>query len=151
MGKLDLVIDSCFEDINLVGLCIRTLASKLFDKDQCDQIEICVVEVVTNCIKHSYKGMGGQKVYVSYQAYDDRLVIDIADSGIAINRELVEKESKNFDIDKSDIDNLPEGGMGLKIIKTWMDEVHYKTVDNLNHCILVKYINSQPVTSKRAV
>ena len=147
MGKLDLMIDSCFEDVNLVGLCIRTLSSKVFDKDQCDQIELCVVEVVTNCIKHSYEGMKGHKVYVAYQAYDDRVVIDIADSGIAMDEKLLENYAPNFDIDKSDIDNLPEGGMGLKIIKTWMDEVRYKTVDGLNHCVLVKYINPQPVTA----
>ncbi len=151
MGKVDLTIDSCFEDVNLVGLCIRTLASKAFDKDQCDKIEICAVEVVTNCIKHSYKGRKGHKVYITYQAYDDRVVIDIADSGIAINEKLLENDLSNFDIDKSDIDNLPEGGMGLKIIKTWMDEVHYKTVDGFNHCVLVKYIDPPPITTTPVV
>ncbi len=141
MGKLDLAIGSCFEDVNLVGLCIRALTSRLFDKDQCDKIEICVVEVVTNCIKHSYGGRKGHRVYVSYQAYDDRVVIDVADSGIAIDRKIMENEPTDFNIDKSDIENIPEGGMGLKIIRTWMDRVSYDTVDGLNHCVMVKYLN----------
>ena len=52
MRKIDLVIESCYDNIDLVGICIESLSSELFDQPQCHNIKVVVYEAVTNCIKH---------------------------------------------------------------------------------------------------
>jgi len=140
MGKIDLVIESCYENIDLIGTCIDALSSQLFDAQQCYQIKLSVYEAVTNCIKHGYKGSSGHKVYVTYQMDADRIVLDIADSGIAIDPQILQETSTSFQIDP---ENPLEGGMGLKIIKLFMDEISYQSKDGLNHVTLVKYSKPQ--------
>ena len=136
MGKIDLVIESHYHNIDLIGACVESLSSDLFSDQQCYQIKVSVYEAVTNCIKHSYKGSTEHKVYVSYQIETDRIILDIADYGISMDPQLLQDTSIYFNIDQ---ENPQEGGMGLKIIKSFMDEINYHTINDINHFSFVKY------------
>ena len=139
MGKLDFVIDSCLDNIELVGTCVECLASRVFEDQQCNEIKLCVHEAITNCIKHSYRGSPGHKIYISLQLEEDRLTLDIADCGLAMNPVVLDNTTTHFEANP---ENLEEGGMGLKILKILMDDLHYHTTNGMNHFILVKYANS---------
>lgn len=139
MRKLDLEIDSCFSNVDIVGSCIRFLSSQVFDDMRCLHIETCVVEAVTNCIRHGYNGEAGHAVRISYQEEDTRITLVITDSGIGMNPLLLENTSTNFEFDLDDIENYPTGKWGLKIIKAWMDEVRYWSEGGFNHLLMVKY------------
>ena len=136
MSKIKLVIDSCYENIDLIGTCIESLSSRLFEDQQCNQINVCVYEAVTNCIRHSYKGSRGHDVYISFDINENRLILDVSDSGLAMNPKILESTSTTFQIDP---ENPQEGGMGLKIIKSLMDEVSYHTEQGINHLTMIKY------------
>jgi len=138
MSKLALVIDSCYEHVNLVGLCVEFLASQRFDESHSYQIQTCVVEAVTNCIEHSYREAKGHTVTIGYQMDEAGITIDISDTGVAMDPRVFMEIPKKFDYDPMDIENLPEGGFGIKVIKMWMDEVRYASEDGRNHLILVK-------------
>ncbi len=137
MGKIDLVIESYYQNADLIGTCVESLSSEYFTDQQCFQIKLSVYEAVTNCIKHSYKGSSEHKVYVSYQFETDKILVDIADNGIAMDPQLLQDTSSYFEVD---LENPQEGGMGLKIIKLSMDEISYHTKNDMNHFTLVKYI-----------
>ena len=137
MGKIDLVIESNYQNVDLIGACVESLSSEYFSDQQCFQIKLSVYEAVTNCIKHSYKGSSEYKVYVSYQIETDRIILDISDYGIAMDPQLLQDTPSYFDIDQ---ENPQEGGMGLKIIKLSMDEISYHTENDMNHFTLIKYI-----------
>ena len=137
MGKIDLVIESNYQNVDLIGACVESLSSEYFSDQQCFQIKLSVYEAVTNCIKHSYKGSSEHKVYVSYQIETDKIIVDIADYGIAMDPQLLQDTPSYFDIDQ---ENPQEGGMGLKIIKLSMDEISYHTKNDMNHFTMVKYI-----------
>ena len=143
MGKIKLVIESFYENIDLVGTCIESLSSQLFEDQQCNQISVCVYEAVTNCIKHSYKGSPEYEVTISCELKIDRIILDIADSGISMEPHHLEDTSTIFNIDP---DNPKEGGMGLKIIKSLMDEIDYTVKEGINHFTLVKYVKSTLAT-----
>ena len=136
-GKINLVIESCYHNIDLLGTCIDSLSAELFDSQQCYQIKVAVYEVVTNCIKHGYGGSPEHQVHVSYQIGTDKIILDIADSGIALDTQLLQDTPTHFEVDHED---PQEGGMGLKIIKLFMDEISYHSKDGMNHFLLVKYI-----------
>ena len=143
MSKIKLVIESCYENIDLVGMCIESLSSQLFEEQQCDQIKICVYEAVTNSIKHSYKGSSEYEVSISCEIIADRIILDIADTGISMDPRFIEDISTVFQID---LENPREGGMGLKIIKSLMDEIHYQINEGINHLTMVKYPKPQSLT-----
>jgi anti-sigma regulatory factor (Ser/Thr protein kinase) len=50
----------------------------------------------------------------------------------------LENTTTGFEIDP---ENPSEGGMGLKIIKLFMDGVSYQSTNGVNHLTLVKYYN----------
>jgi len=148
MCRLALVIDSCYRNIDLVGSCVKALSAKVFDEPHCDQIEVCVVEAVTNCIRHSYGGAGGYPVRITCQQEPDRIVIDIEDFGLAMAPHVLENQSTAFEFDLDDTEHLPESGLGLAVIKSWMDEVSYRSLDGANHLLLVKH---KPVPDHDAI
>jgi len=142
MRTLDLVIDSCYANIELAGSCIEFLASKTFDNSSCHQIQLCVVEAITNCIEHSYEGENNHKITIRFGIDPTKLIIDIFDTGKGMTPQEFDKISPDFDFDPLDLDLLLEGGRGLKIIKAWMDEAYYYIDGGVNHLSMVKYTHS---------
>jgi anti-sigma regulatory factor (Ser/Thr protein kinase) len=136
MSKIELAIDSCYEDIDLIGTCIDSLASEFFDDEQRYQIKICVYEAITNCVKHAYQDSYGHKIWVNFEILADRIQVDIADYGLPINPHLLDDTTTSFQLDP---ENPAEGGMGLKLIKLFMDVVRCQNQKGVNHLTLVKY------------
>ncbi len=138
--RVKLVIDSDLEQVFLVGMAINKLCSliPLSDTDS-DQIELCVVEAVNNCIEHAYGNEKGQEVEITLTLHPDRLVIDVCDTGKSMEQELVErKDVSALEIDPSELNSIAETGRGLPIIKMIMDSVTYKTESGRNCLTLLK-------------
>jgi serine/threonine-protein kinase RsbW len=74
---------------------------------------------------------------------NERVSVDIADSGKSLDPTLVEKfKTGGLDFDPQDMDNLPEGGMGWFLINSMMDEVHYLSDQGRNVLSLHKWVTS---------
>ena len=73
-------------------------------------------EAFNNIAIHSYAGRPPGDVIVEITWTRDEIVMQITDSGASFDPEEVELP---------DLDALPEGGMGLFIIRSFMDEVDY--------------------------
>jgi len=78
-------------------------------------------EIFNNVAIHAYKRHGGGLIEVAITPTDRELIIELTDDGAP------------FDIDEvaplpSDLDDttLPEGGMGIHIAKTMLDEMTYE-------------------------
>ena len=65
--------------------------------------------------------------------------IELIDQGKAIEPEWLDNLNANFDCDDIDLENLSEGGRGLKIVKSCMDEVSYQNGNEYNRWLLIKY------------
>ena len=102
----------------------------------CNAVEICLTEALNNVIKHAYKGENSNQIEIIIRINDNLLGIDIIDEGCP--RENLIISELNFD--PTDIDNLPEGGMGLYIIKQLMDELNYFSFNGKNYFTLRKQI-----------
>lgn len=79
------------------------------------------MEIYNNVAIHAYKRKGGGSIEITITPSERDLVIEIRDEG------------RPFDIDgvpalPSELDdaNLPEGGMGIHIAKTMLDEMTYE-------------------------
>lgn len=136
-NMIRLIIDSRLENVSLVGGAVRGIANTLcMDSTTSYQLELCVVEAVNNDIKHAYHCQAGHSVEIDVLLYPDRLTFKIYNRGKSMNPAKVEL----FSFDPSKIETLPEGGMGIYILNSLMDEVHYKTINGQNILTLVKYL-----------
>lgn len=132
---VQLVIDSLLHNVSLVGVAVNSMCRSL-SLLQVDayQVELCVVEAVTNAIKHAYNNQPGFSVQINFAVYSDKLVINVCDEGRPMPALVV----PSLDFDPTDLEHLPEGGMGLFLIHQIMDEVTYVSQHGKNVLTMVK-------------
>lgn len=111
-------------------LICTTLPKSDMENDFADQIELAVCEACTNAIRHTKAPDAEAMVAIRFEVLEDRLVVEVKDRG------------GGFDLAKvplPDFEKLPEGGYGLFIIRTVMDEVCYTRGDEYNTLTMKKY------------
>ncbi|HYX31031.1 MAG TPA: ATP-binding protein [Pyrinomonadaceae bacterium] len=101
-----------------------------FQPEAINQIKTAVVEACINAAEHSLSP--DRKIYQRFVVEDDKLVITVASRGV------VPQLGSN-----GDAADQPNGngrrGWGLKLIKTLMDEVEFKRVDDGTQLKMTKY------------
>lgn len=112
------------------------LSGENLEEHLCNAVEICLTEALNNVIKHSYSGDNTKSIEINIKKDSKFLEIEIVDAG-SPRKNLTIKE---LDFDPEDIDNLPESGMGLFIIKQLMDELNYNSKEGKNYFILKKWL-----------
>lgn len=101
--------------VSVIRLTTSGIASKMgFTLDDIDDLKVSISEACTNVIKHSKD----DKFEVNFYIYDDRLTIEVKDTGIGYDKSKVKDP---------DLKNPQTSGLGLFIIKTLMDEVEIET------------------------
>ncbi len=139
MDQVKLSFSSNPKNANFACISIKNfLSSKNIPSTINDEIELSVAEAVNNIIRHAYKGNTGKLIEVEVLKNKNYVEIVFVDSGMP--RENLEKPTLNFDPD--DIENLPEGGFGLYLIDTMMDENDYYSQNGKNILRLKKMLNS---------
>ena len=88
---------------------------------------------MTNVIKHSYGNDSDQKITIEYFLAPGGIKIRIFYRGLP--PEIADEE---VNIGKM-IKKKKKGGLGVKLMKTIMDSVVYKTVDGKNCCEMIKW------------
>jgi len=145
LKKIKFTIDSNLGLISFVGAAVNGICSLLLASEvECYQMELCVVEAVTNSIKHAYGLRKGNDVEIEVFVYPDKFVFKVWDEGTRMEQSLFEKKKNmkfKFDADKDA--GIPEKGRGLAIINEIMDEVTYETVEGKNLITMMKLINTE--------
>ena len=84
-----------------------------------EQVVSAFGEAFNNVVLHAYANVEGREktVTVEIEPADDRIEIRVLDFGTAFVPE---------DVPEPDWEGLPESGMGLFIMRSFMDDVHYE-------------------------
>jgi serine/threonine-protein kinase RsbW len=137
--EIKLIIDSKLEDVALVGREVNKLCSAAGRPFlEASDVELCVVEAVTNSIEHAYRLKAGHQVEVTFAIYSDELIVGVCDTGEPMDPKLLEeKDASFFLLNPDDLGSIPEGGRGLAIIKEIMDSVAYTSKEGKN-CFTMK-------------
>ncbi len=137
-------IKSELQEVVLLTKAIHSVCGYLgITEEHVFRIEISIVEAVTNAIRHAYLLKPDQEISVSLTCNGSRVELEVADRGIPMKPEQVERlrgGSQLLDFDECDIAALPEGGMGLDIIHKSMDEVDYVSTEGQNRCRMVALV-----------
>lgn len=99
-----------------------------------DAVELAVSEACTNALRHG-KSSGQETCWaiLTFSIHSNRLIVQIEDSG------------PGFDMDaipEPDFDARPDGGYGLYIIRSCMDEVSYHRGSPYNSFTMAKYFRN---------
>ncbi len=115
--------------VSILRLTTSGIANKLgFSMDDIEDMKVAVSEACSNAVKHSEDN----KVSINFNLLNNGIQIEIIDNG------------KGYDVDSietPDLSNPKEGGLGLFIIQTLMDEVNIESKGNQGTTIkMTKYL-----------
>ena len=145
-AKLLVTIDSRFDCIPHVGKAVESLCSLFpLSQKQVYEVQLCVVEAVSNAIKHAYHNEPGHHVEVQFEISCDKVSIRVCDLGTTMDQSFLEETSTfHLQTELADPQAIPESGRGLFIMKTLMDEIVYTSKGGKNCLTLTKTLLSQP-------
>jgi len=134
---IELCIDSRLDNLDLLGAAVSGLAASLgFDESERYHLELCAVEAVSNSILHAYRGVPGRPVRVRITVSDERIEMRVADQGTPIPEE--RRAPADLEVDPADLDGLTEGGRGIFLMHSLMDEVTFGVEDGWSFVALTK-------------
>ena len=147
MKNLTLEIESELNHISLLAVAIHAICVHAgLDRNEASQVELSLVEAVTNSIIHAYHGDPDQRVVVILALDKEHLRFDLYDTGTTMQVEQVDRLVRGRGINESeslDLASIPESGRGLEIIHRTMDEIVYRREGDRNHLQLTRYLRAE--------
>lgn len=142
MDYVEMKIPAKPEYVGVIRLTISGIASNMgYTYEQIEDIKIAVSEACTNAVQHAYPEEEGGEVIVGFAIYEDKLETMVADSGKSFNF-LQTKEELGPYTELTTVDQLSEGGLGLYLIETLMDEVRVSNTSGVT-VFMVKYLGEE--------
>jgi serine/threonine-protein kinase RsbW len=142
MDYVEMKIPAKPEYVGVIRLTISGIASTMgYTYEQIEDIKIAVSEACTNAVQHAYPEEEGGEVIVGFGIYEDKLETMVADSGQSFNFLKTKNELGPY-TESSTVDQLSEGGLGLYLIETLMDEVRVLNRSGVT-VFMVKYLNEE--------
>ncbi len=103
------------------------------------QIDLSLDELATNILSYGQTGGQVDHIDILITSAPDSVRIEISDNGVAFNPL---KDAPIPDLD-APVATRAIGGLGVHIVRTVMDEVHYRREDGKNFLTLVKQRNGK--------
>lgn len=106
-------------------------------------LNLALEELVTNTISYGFPGGGAQTIDVALSFDGESVRVRIEDTGAAFNP--LESEAPDLE---APIADRPVGGLGIHLVRSVMDEVHYERAGGRNVVSLTKHVNGGSPASK---
>ncbi|MCM3729826.1 serine/threonine-protein kinase RsbW [Neobacillus bataviensis] len=142
MDYIEMKIPAKPDYVGVIRLTLSGITSRMgYTYEEIEDIKIAVSEACTNAVQHAYGDEEGGEVTLGFGIYEDKLEIMVADSGVSFNFIKTRNELGPY-TESSTVEQLSEGGLGLFLIETLMDEVRV-----LNHSgvtvFMAKYLSGE--------
>jgi len=141
---IEMKIPAMPEYVGVIRLTLSGIASRMgFTYDLIDDLKIAVSEAITNAVQHAYKKDEGGEIVVGFGLYQNRLEVMVADSGKSFDLNKARDEMGPYN-ENSQIEFLREGGLGLYLIESLMDEVKIHHNEGVT-VFMTKYLEGEQV------
>lgn len=140
-GRLSFALSSTMESVGEVEAAAEKLATEAgLDEDQRFHLTMAVREAAVNAVLHGNDYDPDKKISASFENTGKSLVITIADEGIGLDPETIP--------DPLAPENLMRGtGRGIFLIRSLMDEVHFRKLNPGTELTLVKHLKAPEETN----
>lgn len=120
--KFTLHVPSSTENLALIREFVTSIGKQSgMESAEVAQLELAVDEACANVIEHAYGHDTSKEVIVRATFDDETLRIDVEDTGRGFDPDSVQPE----ELERL-IQNRKTGGLGMRLMKKIMDEVHYE-------------------------
>ncbi len=139
--KFMLQVPSSTENLALIREFVTSAAQQAgFDDTEIAKLELAVDEACANVIEHAYGHDVSKEVVVRVTLDDETLSIDIEDTGRGFDPGAIDQEELEQLISKR-----KTGGLGMRLMKTLMDEVHYEIAPGKKNALhMTKRLRKEP-------
>nr|WP_242847901.1 ATP-binding protein [Inediibacterium massiliense] len=120
------------EYVNVIRLTASAIACRMgFNIEQIEDIKVAIAEACTNAIKHGINN-GEQNFKIEFLVDEEKIEIHVEDEGYGF---------LCSEIEEPDLSNPKEGGLGIFIIKSLMDDVQImSSVGKGTKITMIKYL-----------
>ncbi|MBY6024573.1 anti-sigma B factor RsbW [Priestia aryabhattai] len=132
--------------VAIIRLTLSGVANRMgFSYDDIEDMKIAISEACTNAVQHAYKENENGEVKVGFGLFSDRLEIMVVDKGESFDFEELKEKIGPYET-AEEVEMLPEGGLGLYLIETLMDEVKMMNSKGVT-LMMTKYLQREQVES----
>ena len=134
MQTESITVHATYDDIRRPSELLRRLFnSNRVSEEITNGCELALHELLTNLVDHSYEADGSQLILVKVTCSQAWILLETRDTGAPMTLELDQ-------VRMPEPSELAEGGYGVAIIRTLMDEVKYGFENGTNIWQLKKYV-----------
>ncbi|GIN86569.1 serine-protein kinase RsbW [Heyndrickxia sporothermodurans] len=144
LDYIEMKIPAKPEYISVIRLTLSGIASRMgFAYEKIEDLKIATSEAITNAIQHAYKERTSGEIIIGFGIFHDRLEVMVGDKGKSFDLEKAKHEIGPYTENK-DIEFLREGGLGLYLIESLMDEVRIQYKEGVM-VFMTKYLEGEQV------
>ena len=135
----ELLIKSRTENLTTVREFVSSAVEEVnAPQDIAGDVVLAVDEACTNIIKHAYKFFPDGDITIKLKYSEKKIVVQITDHGDPFSPDTVPTPDL-----KKYFEEKRVGGLGMYLMKSLMDDVHYNSVPGkYNQVVLTKKLNS---------
>jgi len=99
-------------------------------------ISLCLEEIITNIIKYGYSDNSEHEIKINVNLNGgEKIELEVIDDGEEFNPFDHPEPDTSLALEHRDI-----GGLGIHLVRNFMDEYNYKRQNNLNSIVMIKNI-----------
>ncbi len=130
--------------VSVIRLTISGIATRIgFSYDQIEDLKIAVSEAVTNVVQHAYRDNEEGEIVIGSALYKHKIEIMVSDYGNSFTFEEIKSKIGPYREDEN-IALLREGGLGLYLMESLMDEVRVNNEGGVT-VFMTKYVTREQV------
>jgi anti-sigma regulatory factor (Ser/Thr protein kinase) len=113
----------------------RFAAAESLPSEIAFQLDLVLEELVTNCVAHGAAGATGGAIRVALERRGDLIEVAMVDDGAAFDPRTAPAPDLDAPLEERRI-----GGLGVYLVRQFVDEIDYRREDGRNHLRLRKRI-----------
>ncbi len=137
MEHFQLIVPATIMDARIATDTISNLCAR-FNEEDLAMFSTALMEILVNVVKHSYRLAEKAHMTVRVVLGKESIKLIVEDVGCGMTTEQFDLAPNEVNFDPTSTLNLPEGGMGLAIVKSVMDGVQYEQIDGVNRLTAVR-------------
>ena len=102
-------------------------------------INLEIDELMTNYVRHSVRKVSQPRMELTVQEHEGKVILTVLDTGPPFNPLTAPPPDLSDDIDQRKM-----GGMGLHLVRSYCDRIHYELVDGYNRLTLEHDLQEDP-------
>ncbi len=137
-GRITLTLDSSLASVDRVEQAAGQLAEEAgLDEDARFNVSMAVREAAANAVFHGNKGDAAKSIRASMENTGRSLVFSVADQGQGLDPASLPDPLAEENL-------LRSSGRGIFLIRSFMDEVHFRQLEPGTELTLIKYLSHTP-------